>query len=251
MGKIYVMPTWSDLANLAHRVVDGDESAMEGLWTGLDHELSARLRKQNRYGWAARNEDAVRDIVLATIERLRKDDERLRDAFARGMGATGFQRLVYWMLRNVAADYRDHRGDYLRPSRGRNAANIPSGWVAVDELDSTAGSQRPPYTNRATALDIIEAAGRPASDLARRAFGLRIEGRTRAEIAGVLDVLESRVDELLAEIRQRAALILYADDVDYDEIAAILELEGGAASAERLVRAAKESARRRLKKGAG
>ncbi len=191
----------------------GDEEAWRELWNRLEPRLGALIRRGLAGARTGRDDDC-RDVVVAVMARLRKDDfHRLQvylAARALDPGLT-FMRWLIVLARNVAVDCLRAHPDYVDVRRSAAADEPPGRWVKTETLDDDAPlGRRPPLTNRVTAQQILRYA------------------------AGVLNE------------RQRRALEIWTANGSNDDIARDLGL-ASAADAARLVHAALERLRRHFR----
>jgi DNA-directed RNA polymerase specialized sigma24 family protein len=117
------------------------------------------------------------------------------------------------VAKRVGIDYLRGHQNYVDRRRDPNRGSTPGQWIEAGTLPSSSNlpGERPPMTNRGTALEMLRYA------------------------AGVVPE------------PQLSALELWTQSASYEDIARELAIAGGAESAERLVRAAIERLRRRFR----
>ena len=159
------------------------------------------------------DEDDVRNMLVALMEKLREDDSRrLKDYLEKHRGdLDGFEGWLVVVAKRVAIDYMRAHHNYIDRRREINASTAGK-WLVPDTLpsDSQLVGHRPPVTSRGSALTLL-----------RYAY------------------------ETLPK-EQMSALELWILNRPYDEIATELEM-GSAADASRAVKAGLERLRRRFR----
>ena len=205
-----------ELEALVGRAAGGDELAWQRLWADVGPRLE-RIAAQPRFlGRLGQREDDRNNIVVEVMARLRaRQFERLR-LYLAARGDNPRLRFMTWLrvvAKRVGIDYLRGHPDYI--DRRREAgASAPGRWVEAGTLPppSRGAGERPPVTNRGTALELLRYA------------------------AGAIPET------------QRRALELWVQSEPYDEIASRLGL-GSPAEAEKTVRAAIERLRRKFREG--
>lgn len=202
-----------DADSLVDRVLGGEEGAWAELWRSIEPRLARTLRQPSFLGALSGREDDCRNVMVAVMERLRADDHaRLRLYAERRRERPGLT-FMPWLLvvaKRVAIDYMRAHDEYIDRRRVADASS-PGKWRALETLiaDSHAPGARPSFTDRALLGEVLaEARELPAA--------------------------------------QQAALAAWLEGRDFAEIAAAQAL-GGAGDAERLVRAALQTLRRRFR----
>jgi hypothetical protein len=200
------------LEDLVVAVIGGDEAAWQQLWIGLEPRLLKIVSQPRFLGPLGGREDDCRNIVVEVLSRLRADGcKRLRLYLDTRTGNPSLK-LMTWIrvvTKRVGIDYMRGHPDYIdRRHRGGRAGE----WVDAGTLPSGSRlrGERPPFTNRGTAQQLLRYA------------------------AGAIPEV------------QRRALELWVQSESYDAIARELAL-GDASEAERFVRAAIERLRRRFR----
>ena len=200
----------AELERLVETAATADERAWQRLWAAIGPALSRIIAQPRFLGRLGQGEDDRQNIVMAVMARLRDRDFHRLQLYLDARRANPRLRFMAWLrvvAKRVGVDYLRAHPEYLR--RHDADASRPGAWVEQEELPpaSRIGGERPPVTNRGTALELLRyAAGTIPTD-------------------------------------QLRALELWAGSETFPDIAAALGL-ASAAEAERLVRAAIERLRR-------
>lgn len=204
-----------------HRLVvaaaGGDETAWRQLWAHVEAPLSRIIAHPRFLGRLGEQEDDRRNISVAVMARLRADQFRRLRLFLEARAENprlGFLTWLRVVAKRVGIDYLRTHPDYVR--RRDEGASSPGAWVIPKTLPppSQIKGERPPVTDRGTVRELLAFASDGLSE------------------------------------QQRRALELWTQSETFDEIARILEL-AKTADAERLVRAALERLRRRVRAAEG
>ena len=179
-------PMADDADSLVDRLLDGDEGAWAPLWRSVEPRLLRVLRQPSFLGALSQREDDCRNIVVTVMERLRADDHaRLRLYAERRRERPGLA-FMSWLLvvaKRVAIDYMRGHEEYV-DRRREPGASSPGKWRAIDTLvaDSQLPGARPSITDRAMVQEILaEARALPGGQ--QEALAGWLEGRDFAEIA--------------------------------------------------------------------
>jgi len=204
----------AEIEGLVLRVVAGETEAWQAFWQAVEPRLYAMLRRPRFLGRLSQSEDDCRNIVVEVLGALQASDHaRLRrflEARERHPNLPFFAWLAV-VAKRLAIDYM-RRLDAYQDLRAREGG--PGGaWRAITGLpgDSELPGARPPFTNRATAAELLAFAGQDLPD------------------------------------EQRQALVRWLGGARFDDIAVELAIPGGARAAERMVRAALERLRRHFR----
>jgi DNA-directed RNA polymerase specialized sigma24 family protein len=204
------------LEPLVDRVLAGDEGAWQLLWQATEPRLDALLRRPGFLGPLAKSEDHRKNIVVDVLGALRADGYARLRKYADARRENPRLPFFAWLTvvaKRMAIDYMRRQNEYV-DRRREPGASSPGGWLRQETLpaDSQLGGQRPPMTDRGTALELIGDAG---------------------------------LDD-----RERDALARWTAGDGWDDIATALALEGPR-TAEKLVRAALERLRRKFRDDGG
>jgi len=195
----------AEVEALVDRIVAGDETAWPLLWRRVESKLLATLRRPYFIGSLSQREDDCRNIVVEVMARLRANDYARLRTYAETRRRKPDIVFMAWLLvvaKRVAIDYMRAHEDYEDRRRQRDAST-PGKWRVLETLvaDSKAPGARPSITNDATVHEILETARTlPAPQLA--ALTAWLAGHDYAEIA-MAQSLPSAKD---AERAVRAAL---------------------------------------------
>jgi len=167
-------------------------------------------------GRVGQREDDRSNILVEVMARLHSDRfQRLKlyVATRRTSPNLKFKTWLRVVAKRVGIDYLRGHQNYIDRRRDPERGSAPGQWVEPGTLPSQSklGGERPPMTNRGTALELLQYA------------------------AGCIP--EPGL----------SALELWTQSATYDDIARELEIASGADGAEKLVRAAIERLRRRFR----
>ena len=201
---------------LVARVAGGDAIAWRELWEDVEPWLEKLVGNPRFLGRVGQREDDRSNIILEVMARLHSDGFHRLKLYAETRHTTPQLKFKPWLrvvAKRVGIDYLRGHQNYVDRRRDPNRGSAPGQWVEAGPLPphSELGGERPPMTNRGTALELL----RYAAD----------------------SVPEPGL----------SALELWTQSAGYPEIARELEIEGGAEGAEKLVRAAIERLRRRFR----
>ncbi len=203
----------SDLSELLIDAASGNDAAWWLLWDTLEPKLERIYSNPRNTGRMSGDEDDVRNMLVALMEKLREDDSRrLKEYLEKHRGdLDGFEGWLVVVAKRVAIDYMRAHHSYIDRRREVNASTTGK-WLVPDTLpsDSQLVGHRPPVTSRGSALALL-----------RYAY------------------------ETLPK-EQMSALELWILNRPYDEIATELDM-GSAADANRAVKAGLERLRRRFR----
>ena len=200
---------------LVEQTLSGDEAAWQRLWQQVEPALNALLRRPQVLGRLSQNEDDRRNIVVEVMGRLRARRFARLARYAEARRQHPALPFVGWLAvvaRRVAIDYMRRHDAYVDRRHERDASR-PGGWREIGALpsESQLPGARPPVTGRGTARELFAYASAELPD------------------------------------DQRTALAAWLEGASFDEIAA----RGTARDAEKLVRAALGSLRRRFREEPG
>jgi DNA-directed RNA polymerase specialized sigma24 family protein len=207
-----------DLESLVTRAAEGDAIAWRTLWEDVEPWLERIVANPRFLGRVGQRDDDRSNIIVEVMARLHADGFhrlKLYVATRRTSPQLKFKPWLRVVVKRVGIDYLRGHDNYVDRRRDPNRGSKPGEWIEPGTLPSQSQlpGERPPVTNRGTALEVL-----------RYAAGAVPEP-------------------------QLSALELWAQGAGYDDIARELELEGGAVAAEKLVRAAVERLRRRFREG--
>ncbi len=203
------------LETLVLEVAAGDDVSWQRLWTAIEPRLMQIVAQPRFLGRLSRRDDDCRNIVVEVMSRLRADNYHRLQLYLATRRENPQLKFMTWLrvvTKRVGIDYLRGHPDYIDRRREADRGSAPGEWVDAGTLPSGSKlrGERPPYTNRGTAQQLLRYA------------------------AGVIPEV------------QRRALELWVQSENHEDIARVLEL-GTAAEAERMVRAAIERLRRRFR----
>lgn len=199
------------ILELISATLAGDEAAWQRLWQTVEPTLLSVLRQPRVLGRLAHSEDDCRNVAVAVMARLRADRFGRLAQYAAARQHNPALPFLAWLAvvtRRVAIDYLRSHETYVDRRHERDASS-PGGWRQIGTLpsDSQLPGGRPPITSRGTAREVYAVAS--------------------AELP----------------VEQRAALAAWLEGATFEEIPA----RGAPRTAEKLVRAAVASLRRRFR----
>jgi DNA-directed RNA polymerase specialized sigma24 family protein len=192
-----------DVEALVSKTLDGDEDAWQRLWQAVEPTLRATVRRPNFLGRLAESEDDCRNIMVDVMGRLCADNfARLRQyTEARRLSpALHFTQWLIVVAKRVAIDYMRGHETYIDRRHEKNASR-PGAWreFAALPTDSQLRGDRPAFTNRGTAHELLDFADADLPAEQRAALEAWLGGASFEDIAAGGDAKE-------AERRVRAAL---------------------------------------------
>jgi DNA-directed RNA polymerase specialized sigma24 family protein len=203
----------ADLVELVRATLGGDEGAWQRLWQEVQPMLYAIVRRPQVLGCLAQNKDDCGNVVVEVMGRLRAHRFARLTQYAAALQQNPSLPFRAWLAvvaKRVAIDYMRAHEAYV-DRRHDKGASSPGAWRQIRTLpsDSQLPGGRPPITSRGTAHELYAAA--------------------RAELP----------------VDQQTALAAWLEGSTFDEIAA----RDKPRVAEKLVRAALRSLRRRFREG--
>jgi DNA-directed RNA polymerase specialized sigma24 family protein len=204
------------LEELVARAASGETAAWRTLWEDVEPWLEKVVGNPRFLGRVGQREDDRSNIIVEVMARLHGDDFHRLKLYIETRRTTPSLKFKTWLrvvAKRVGIDYLRGHQNYVDRRRDPNRGSAPGQWIEAGTLPSASklGGERPPMTNRGTALEML-----------RYAAGTVPE-------PGL------------------SALELWTQSASYEDIARELEVEGGADGAEKLVRAAIERLRRRFR----
>jgi DNA-directed RNA polymerase specialized sigma24 family protein len=203
---------------LVERAAGGDTASWRALWEDVEPWLEKMVASPRFLGRVGQREDDRSNILVEVMARLHADGFHRLKLYVETRRTSPQLKFKAWLrvvAKRVGIDYLRGHENYRDRRRDPNRGSAPGQWVEPGTLPSQSNlpGERPPMTNRGTALELLRYA-------------------------------TSAVPE-----PQLSALELWTEGASYDDIARELELAGGAVGAEKLVRAAIERLRRRFREG--
>jgi len=204
---------------LVGRAAKGDSEAWRELWEHVEPWLDRVVANPRFLGRVGQRDDDRSNIVVEVMARLHADNFQRLKLYVDTRATSPNLKFKTWLrvvAKRVGIDYLRGHQSYIDRRRDPDRGSAPGEWIEPGTLppQSKLGGERPPMTNRGTALELL-----------RYAAGAVPEP-------------------------QLSALELWTEGAGYDDIARQLELAEGSGGAERLVRAALERLRRRFRNGA-
>ncbi len=201
---------------LVERAARGEAVAWRELWEDVEPWLEKVVGSPRFLGRVGQREDDRSNIMLEVMARLHSDGFHRLKLYVETRHSTPQLKFKTWLrvvAKRVGIDYLRGHQNYIDRRRDPNRGSTPGQWVEPGTLPphSELAGERPPMTNRGTALELL-----------RYAAG---------------SVPEPGL----------SALELWTQSASFEDIARELEIEGGAGGAEKLVRAAIERMRRHFR----
>ena len=213
------MVTDEGIEALVTRAADGDTAAWRELWEHVEPWLERVVANPRFLGRVGQRDDDRSNIVVEVMARLHADNfQRLR-LYVETRASSPNLKFRTWLrvvAKRVGIDYLRGHQSYIDRRRDPERGSAPGEWIEPGTLPSQSKlpGERPPMTNRGTALELL-----------RYAAGAIPE-------PGL------------------SALEMWTEGAGFEDIARQLELAEGSGGAEKLVRAALERLRRRFRSGA-
>jgi DNA-directed RNA polymerase specialized sigma24 family protein len=201
---------------LVARAAEGDTSSWRALWEDIEPWLEKLVASPRFLGRVGQRDDDRSNIIVEVMARLHADGFHRLKLYVETRRTSPQLKFRSWLrvvAKRVGIDYLRGHENYVDRRRDPNRGSAPGQWIEPGTLPSQSNlpGERPPMTNRGTALELL-----------RYAAGAVPEP-------------------------QLSALELWTQGAGYDDIARELDIAGGAGDAEKLVRAAIERLRRRFR----
>lgn len=195
----------TDIETLVTAVIDGDELAWQRLWKALEPMLLRMLAQPAVMGRLCQREDDRRDVVVATMARLRANNFHRLRMYGDSKRANAELRFVTWLrvvAKRVGIDHIRAHPEWVR--RSEPDASAAGRWVAPETLPppSRIGGARPAMTNHQAAREVIEQARGAVDETQLRALELWSSGESFDDIAEALQLS----DQAQAQKIVRAAI---------------------------------------------
>ena len=206
----------AELEVLVARAADGHTASWRTLWEEVEPWLERVVANPRFLGRIGQRDDDRRNIIIEVMARLHAEGFHRLKLYVETRRTSPQLKFKTWLrvvVKRVGIDYLRGHENYRDRRRDPNRGSAPGQWVEPGTLPSASQlpGERPPMTNRGTALELL-----------RYAAGAVPEP-------------------------QLSALERWTEGASFDDIARELEIDGGAATAEKLVRAAIERLRRRFR----
>lgn len=199
------------LERLVEAAAEGDEHAWQAMWAAVEKPLSRIIAQPRFLARLGQAEDDRRNIVVAVMARLRADAFARLRLYRDARAVNPRLRFLSWLrvvAKRVGIDYLRAHPDYVR--RHDAEASRPGAWVEAGTLPpaSQLVGERPPLTNRTTALELLAYAADVVAAPQRRALELWAHGESFAEIARTLGLADAPAAErtiraVLERLRRR------------------------------------------------
>jgi DNA-directed RNA polymerase specialized sigma24 family protein len=214
--RVSAMVDEGQLELLVARAAEGDKAAWRTLWEDVEPWLEKIVASPRFLGRVGQREDDRSNIIVEVMARLHADGFHRLKLYVETRRTSPQLKFKTWLrvvAKRVGIDYLRGHENYRDRRRDPNRGSTPGQWVEPGTLPSQSKlpGERPPMTNRGTALELL-----------RYATGTVGEP-------------------------QLSALELWTEGASYADIARELEIAGGAEAAEKLVRAVIERLRRRFR----
>lgn len=214
--RVDTMVDDGQLEALVVQAADGDTASWRALWEHVEPWLEKVVANPRFLGRIGQRDDDRSNILIEVMARLHAEGFHRLKLYVQMRRTSPQLKFKTWLrvvTKRVGIDYLRGHENYLDRRRSANRSSAPGEWIEPGTLppSSNLPAERPPMTNRGTALELL-----------RYASGVTPEP-------------------------QLSALERWTEGATYDDIARELEIGGGAAGAERLVRAAIERLRRRFR----
>jgi DNA-directed RNA polymerase specialized sigma24 family protein len=201
---------------LVAHAANGDTASWRTLWEEVEPWLERMVANPRFLGRVGQRDDDRSNILIEVMARLHADGFHRLKLYVETRRTSPQLKFKSWLrvvAKRVGIDYLRGHENYRDRRRDPDRGSAPGQWVEPGALPSQSQlpGERPPVTNRGTALELL-----------RYASGA---------------VPES----------QLSALERWTEGATCDDIARELEVAGGADGAAKLVRAAIERLRRRFR----
>jgi DNA-directed RNA polymerase specialized sigma24 family protein len=206
----------TELEVFVERAAAGDTASWRELWKHVEPWLEKLVGNPRFLGRVGQREDDRSNIIVEVMARLHADGMHRLKIYVETKRTSPNLKFKSWLrvvAKRVGIDYLRGHQNYVDRRRDPNRGSAPGQWIEPGTLPSQSKlpGERPPMTNRGTALELL-----------RYAAGAVPEP-------------------------QLSALEQWTQGASYDDIAGELGIAGGAAGAEKLVRAAIERLRRKFR----
>ena len=218
-GRVNVMEDEGQLEALVSRAAAGDTAAWRALWEDVEPWLEKLVANPRFLGRVGQREDDRSNILIEVMARLHADGFHRLQLYVETRRTSPNLKFKTWLrvvAKRVGIDYLRGHQSYLDRRRDPKRGTAPGEWVEPGTLPSQSKlpGERPPMTNRGTALELLRYASGAVPEPGLSALELWVQGAS------------------------------------YDDIARELDASIGADGAEKLVRAAIERLRRKFRSGA-
>lgn len=177
----------SEVELLVLRAATGDDLAWHELWRTIEPALAHAIANPRFLGRLGQREDDRRNMIVEVIGRLAANDRRRLRDYIETRAANPQLRFMTWLrvvAKRVGIDYQRGHAQYI--DRRRQAdASTPGKWIEPGTLPSNLG-ERPPLTDRGTAVQVASYATLSLPEDQRRALELWIQSETYSAIATLL-----------------------------------------------------------------
>jgi len=198
----------------------GDTASWRLLWEDVEPWLEKVVGNPRFLGRVGQRDDDRSNIIVEVMARLHADGFHRLKLYVETRRSSPQLKFKTWLrivAKRVGIDYLRGHQNYIDRRRDPERGTAPGEWVEPGTLPSQSRmpGEKPPLTNRGTALELLRYAAASVPE------------------------------------PQLSALEAWTEGASYADIARELELAEGDRGAEKLVRAAIERLRRRFRAGGG
>lgn len=193
--------------DLVSRIAQGDARAWGPLLDDLWPFWEAAIRRSRSFAALRADTDAVRDVQVALIEKLQRDDARALRSYLGWRGLHADKTFEDWMRIVVANAVRSHLRAVLGPER-RPQSPTANGILRdfLVSVDTVELGERPPFTPAHMARKLLAYASDKLPPAQWSALSAWLRGEEFAEIAGEMR-LDGGAEEARRLVRAACAVL--------------------------------------------
>ena len=195
---------------LVARAAQGDTGSWRELWEQVEPWLEKVVGNPRFLGRVGQREDDRSNILVEVMARLHADGFHRLKLYVETRQSSPQLKFKTWLrvvAKRVAIDYLRGHQNYIDRRRDSQRGSAPGEWVEPGTLPSQSKlpGERPPVTNRGTALELLRYAAGAVPEPQLSALERWTEGASFEDIARELEVddAEKLVRAAIERLRRR------------------------------------------------
>jgi DNA-directed RNA polymerase specialized sigma24 family protein len=192
------------------RAAEGDKASWRALWEQVEPWLEKLVGNPRFLGRVGQREDDRSNIVVEVMARLHADGFHRLKLYVETRRSSPQLKFKTWLrvvAKRVGIDYLRGHQNYIDRRRDPQRGSAPGEWIEPGTLPSQSKlpGERPPMTNRGTALELLRYAAGSVPEPQLSALERWTEGASFEDIARELDVddAEKLVRAAIERLRRR------------------------------------------------
>ena len=185
----------------------GDTAAWRDVWENVEPWLEKIVANPRFLGRLGQRDEDRANIMVEVMARLHADGFRRLQLYVETRATNpqlGFKPWLRVVAKRVGIDYLRGHQSYLDRRRDPQRGTAPGEWVQRGQMPSENRlGERPPVTNRGTALELLRYAAQSVSEPALSALELWTQSASYDEIARELGITADEAAKLVRAAIER------------------------------------------------